>query len=128
MSVQMKPGFIRKKECKISVNFTVMNWLQKQLQKLILIAESCGCKAVALDGRGLNGFVAKAADDFETSVSSASRLANRPGLAGTVPELNPPSRISDGSYLGRKSPGNLEGRPRPIYPFHASTKCITYLK
>jgi hypothetical protein len=114
MSVQMKPRFIRKKECKINVNFTVMNWLQKQLQKLILIAESCGCKAVALDGRGLNDFVAKAADDFETSVSSASRLTNRPGLAGTVPELNPPSRISDGSYLGRKSPGNLEGRPRPI--------------
>lgn len=71
-SVQMKPRFIGKK-VKRRINFTVMN-CKNLLQKIALLAESCGCKTEStftLYGRSLSKVAAMAAEDFDMSVSSS---------------------------------------------------------
>lgn len=42
---------------------------------------------------------------YQVRFSEVSSLANRLGLAGTVPKLNPLYTFPDGQYLGQKSPG-----------------------
>jgi hypothetical protein len=59
-------------------------------------------------------------DDPDLHTSASPRVPSRPGFAGTVPELNPMSRIPDGPYPGRKMSRNSRESHRPIYCFHSS--------
>jgi hypothetical protein len=66
-------------------------------------------------------FIAKTYSCWELTFALAlPTISDRPGLAGTVPELNPLSRIPDGSYPGCKMTRNSRESHRPIYCFHSS--------
>jgi hypothetical protein len=92
-----------KKKSQVRVNFTVMNWLQTWLQKLILLAKSHGCKAwttVTLYNWSLSNFIALATDNFKMLVSCARHLSDFSGVCSNlVPILYSFSLVSTQQFL-----------------------------